>query len=389
MKPIRVMNIIARLNVGGPAIHVSLLTANLGAPKYESVLVCGNIEATEGDMSYIASAKGVQPIYIPELGRSLNPLRDVTTVWKLYRLIRQWKPDVVHTHTSKAGFVGRIAAWLAGVPVIVHTFHGHVFHGYFSPAKTRFFILIEQFTARLSDTIIANTDGLRDELANIYHITSADHIFISPLAVDLEPFMKMPRKQGTFRRAWNIPLDVPLVGIVGRLVPIKNHRLFLEAAAQIRQEMANAHFVIIGDGELRAELEALVDELKLRDAVTFTGWVKEVAPIYSDLDVSVISSNNEGVPGSITEALVARCPVVSTSVGGVPEMLEHGAVGSLVKAGDRDGLAQAIISTLRNPPNGDKGRAAALHRSGLEVILGQLDALYTQHLTRKGRLSAE
>jgi hypothetical protein len=130
MKPIRVMNIIARLNVGGPAIHVSLLTANMSAPKYESVLVCGNIEATEGDMMYVAEAKGIRPLMIPELGRSINPVQDLTTFWKLYRLIRQWKPDVVHTHTAKAGLVGRLAARLAGVPVIVHTFHGHVFHGY-------------------------------------------------------------------------------------------------------------------------------------------------------------------------------------------------------------------------------------------------------------------
>jgi glycosyltransferase involved in cell wall biosynthesis len=278
---------------------------------------------------------------------------------------------------------------LAGVPVVVHTFHGHVFHGYFSPAKTQFFINVERFAARLSDAIIANTEGLRDELVDTYGITSKDHFFISPLAVDLEPFAVIPRKQGDFRKKWNIALDVPLVGIVGRLVPIKNHRLFLEAAARVRQQISNAHFVIIGDGELRSELEALVDELGLRDAVTFAGWVKDVAPVYSDLDVSVISSNNEGVPGSITEALVARCPVVSTSVGGVPEMLEHGEVGLLVPPRDVEALAQAIVSAIRQPLDGDKGRDAALRRSGLDMILGQLDELYTRLLTKKGRLSAK
>jgi glycosyltransferase involved in cell wall biosynthesis len=389
MKPIRVMNIIARLNVGGPAIHVSLLTANMSAPKYESVLVCGNIESTEGDMMYVAEAKGVKPIIIPELGRSINPLQDLTTLWKVYRLIRQWKPDVVHTHTAKAGFVGRVAARLAGVPVVVHTFHGHVFHGYFSPTVTQVFLNLERLTARLSDSIIANTEGLRDELVDTYRVTSKDHVYISPLAVDLEPFINAPRKQGTFRKAWNIPDDAPLVGIVGRLVPIKNHKLFIDAAARVRQQFPNAHFAIIGDGEIRAEIEKQVDELGLHKAVTFTGWMKDLASVYSDLDVSVISSNNEGVPGSITEALCARCPVVSTAVGGVPEMLEHGEVGLIVPPGDAEALAQAIIKTIQHPLDGEKGRAAALKRSGLDVILEQLDELYTRLLRKKDRLSAE
>jgi glycosyltransferase involved in cell wall biosynthesis len=389
MKPIRVMNIIARLNVGGPAIHVSLLTANMSTPRYESVLVCGNIEATEGDMMYIAEAKGVKPLLIPELGRSINPLQDLTTLWKVYRLIRQWKPDVVHTHTAKAGFVGRLAARLAGVPVVVHTFHGHVFHGYFSPRATQVFLILERLTARLSDSIIANTEGLRSELADTYRITSKDHIYISPLAVDLEPFINAPRKQGVFRKAWNIPDDAPLVGIVGRLVPIKNHKLFIDAASRVHQQLPNARFAIIGDGETRVEVEKQIEELGLRDAVIFTGWMKDLASVYSDLDVSVISSNNEGVPGSITEALCARCPVVSTAVGGVPEMLEHGEVGLLVPSGDVEGLAQAIIKAIQNPPDVEKGREAALRRSGLNVILQQLDELYTQLLRKKGRLSAE
>ena len=157
-RPIRILRLIARLNVGGPAIHVTLLTKKLSAPDYESVLVCGNVEPGEGDMLYYAEQHGVQPVIIPELGRSLHPLRDAITIWKVYSLIRQIKPDVVHTHTAKAGFVGRVAARLAGVPVIVHTFHGHVFHGYFSWPKTRFFIWLERLTARMSDTVITLTE---------------------------------------------------------------------------------------------------------------------------------------------------------------------------------------------------------------------------------------
>src|SRR5262249_4768951 len=151
-----------------PAVYVTLLTQKLSAPDYESVLVTGTIDRYEGDMTYYAEQHGIQPILIPELGRGLNPIRDTLTLWKVYRLIRQFKPDVVHTHTAKAGFVGRMAAWMAGVPVIVHTFHGHVFRGYFKPRMTQVFIQLERLTARMSDTIITLTEGLRRELAEDY-----------------------------------------------------------------------------------------------------------------------------------------------------------------------------------------------------------------------------
>ncbi|MBN2472384.1 MAG: glycosyltransferase, partial [Anaerolineae bacterium] len=156
-RPIRILRVIARLNVGGPAIHVALLTAKLGPPAYDSTLVCGSIGPDEGDMTYYAEALGVTPVLLPALGRALHPLRDLATLWQLYRLIRRHRPDIVHTHTAKAGFVGRLAAWLAGVPVIVHTFHGHVLHGYFSPAKTRLFLLLERLTGRMASAIITLT----------------------------------------------------------------------------------------------------------------------------------------------------------------------------------------------------------------------------------------
>jgi glycosyltransferase involved in cell wall biosynthesis len=376
MTPIKIMNIIARLNVGGPAIHVALLTAKLSAPQYKSLLVCGNIEAGEGDMAYYARERGVEPIFIPELGRSLNPLRDITTLWKVYRLMRQHKPDIVHTHTAKAGFVGRIAARLAGVPVIVHTFHGHVFHGYFSPAKTRVFLWLERFTARFTDAIITLNDSLRDELADVYHIARKEKIVVLPLCLDLEAFSKTARKNGQFRAAWHIPADAPLVGIIGRLVPIKNHALFLQAAAKVRAKMPNARFAIVGDGETRADVEQSVDQLNLREAVIFTGWQKDLAPIYSDLDVSVISSDNEGTPVSVIEALVAGCAVVATAVGGVPEMLEQGRLGALVPPQDAEKLAAAMIHVLQNPPDVQNGRAAMLARYGLESVMLQITALY-------------
>lgn len=385
MEPIRVVRIIARLNVGGPAIHVTLLTEKLGAPGYQSTLVCGNIGADEGDMLYYAEAHGVHPLIVPELGRSLHPLRDLVTIWTLYRLLRRLRPDVVHTHTAKAGFVGRIAAKLAGVPVIVHTFHGHVFRGYFSPTMTRVFLLIERATARMSDTVITLTEGLKRELADEYHVTRADHITVLPLGLDLVPFAATIRKNGSFRRLHTLPDDAPLVGIVGRLVPVKNHDLFLRAAARVRQQVPTARFVIVGDGELRDQLEAQVDALGLREAVVFTGWQRDVAPIYADLDVLVISSVNEGTPVSVIEALSARCPVVASAVGGLPDLLDQGALGKLVPSNDEIALAEAIIETIVNPPDGSAAQAFVLDRYGIDRLVADLDQLYRGLLAQKRR----
>lgn len=161
-RPIRILNLIARLNVGGPAVYVTLITERLAAPDFDSCLACGHVAPDEGDMAYYAEAHGVAPIYIPELGRALHPLRDLVTLWRIYRLIRRLRPDVVHTHTAKAGFVGRVAAWIARVPVIVHTSHGHVFAGYFSRNTTRVFLLLERLSARVSDAILTLSDDLRD-----------------------------------------------------------------------------------------------------------------------------------------------------------------------------------------------------------------------------------
>lgn len=383
-RPIRIMNLIARLNVGGPAVAVTHLTEQLGPPDYESLLVCGTIEPGEGDMTYYAIERGITPIVIPELGRSLSPVRDIRTLWKVYQLIKEKKPDVVHTHAAKAGFVGRLAAWLAGVPVIVHTFHGHVFRGYFSPTKTQFFITLERITARMSDTIITLSDGLRRELAEEYHITRKGRITVLPLGLDLTGLTQTPRKKGTFRKAHGIPADVPLIGIIGRITPIKNHSLFLEAAVKIREKLPNAHFVIVGDGEARTEIETQVDQLGLREAVTFTGWQKDVGKVYSDLDVMVISSINEGTPVTVIEALAAGCPVVATAVGGLPDLLDHGKLGKLVEQ-NAIALSTAIVETLANPPDGRESQALMVDRYGIERLVKDLDGLYRGILAKKNR----
>ncbi|GIV80930.1 MAG: glycosyl transferase [Anaerolineae bacterium] len=383
-RPIRVMRIIARLNVGGPAIHVTLLTARMRPPAFDSTLVCGHVGPHEGDMAYLAEACGVTPVYVPELGRELSPLRDLITLFKLWRLMRRLRPDVVHTHTAKAGFVGRVAAWLAGVPVRVHTFHGHVFHGYFGPRKTALFLTLERLTARLTDRLITISPALKEELASVYHIAPAEKIAVVPLGLDLSPYLSTSRHLGEFRRQHELPADAPLVGIVGRLVPIKNHALFLKAAQRVRQSYPNAHFVIIGDGELRESLVAQAKALGIADAVTFTGFLRDLRPVYSDLDLLVISSDNEGTPVSIIEALAAGVPVVSTAVGGVPDLLDGGRLGTLVPPGDPDALAGAMVRALRASPEEQSVlRQQVGEQFGIERLVNELGALYRELLESK------
>ncbi len=378
------MRVIARLNVGGPAIHVIRLTERLGPPRFESALVCGQIGPHEGDMSYLARAHGVRPIVIPALGREIAPLRDLSTLWRLWRLMRAYRPHVVHTHTAKAGFVGRVAARLAGVPVVVHTFHGHVFHGYFGPVKTRLFIFLERFCARLSDRVLTVSDRLKEELTG-YGIAPADRITVIPLGLDLAPFATTPRRAGALRRELGLSDATPLVGIVGRLVPIKNHRLFLEAATQVN---AAAHFVIVGDGECRADLEARAQALGLAERVHFLGWrdADRLPAIYSDLDTLVISSDNEGTPVSIIEAMAAGAPVVSTAVGGVSDLIDDGRTGVLVPPGDAPALADAMNRLLHEPARAqalaETARPPALARFGIDRLAEDLAGLYLELLCR-------
>lgn len=383
----KIVRIIARLNIGGPAIHVTLLTEKLRQPPYdyECVLIVGPVGKDEGDMTYYAHEHGVQPIVLPELGRAIHPLRDLVTVWKVMRLLREIKPDIVHTHTMKAGFVGRIAARLAGVPVIVHTSHGLGFQGYWGRRTTQFFILLERFAAWNADRLATLTASLRDELVNVYRVSRPEKTVVLPLGLDLGRFAETPRGGGQFRAMYDISPDAPLIAIVGRLVPIKNHDLFLRAIVRVTASRPDVRVMMIGDGELRLQLEAQVEALGLRENVIFTGWIKDLAPVYSDLNAVVISSLNEGTPVSLIEAMAAGCPVVSTAVGGVPDLLESGKLGVMVPSGDASALADAILRVINQPPDTSQTQQTILARYHIDRLVNDLHQLYQNILTLKGR----
>ena len=384
MPKIKVIRVIARLNVGGPAIHTVLLTKRLDPQRFQTLLVTGTEAPDEGSMRDWAAAQGVIPLIIPELRREINLLADLKVLFKLYRLFRHERPDIVHTHTAKAGFVGRVAAWLAGVPVIVHTFHGHIFHSYFSPAKTRLFIFIEWLLARLSDRIITVSPLQRQEIIG-FGIASPEKAVIIPLGFDLQPFLACDNLRGRLRAELSLPDEIKLVGIVARLTGIKNHRLFLETAALIQKRNHKVHFVIVGDGELRTKLEQQAIDLGLGPIVHFLGWRQDLPAIYADLDLVVLTSRNEGTPVSLIEAQAAACPVIATAVGGVPDIIVDGQTGYLVPPDDAQVLAEVVSKALEGNSRemGQAGRQAVSERFAVRRLVRDIETLYRELTNRQ------
>ncbi|HLJ55010.1 MAG TPA: glycosyltransferase, partial [Chthonomonadaceae bacterium] len=329
VRPLKVMRIIARLNVGGPAIHTILLTDRMDRVLYPTLLVTGVEGPSEGSMRYLAESLNVRPHVIPEMGREISWRDDVVALWKLIRLMRHEKPDVICTHTAKAGTLGRVAALIALAgrrKRIFHTFHGHVFHGYFTPRKTRIFLRIEQLLARVTDRLVAVTDTTCQELVE-YGVAGEGRIAVIPLGFDLAPFHACGRFRGELRAELGLAPDALLLGIVARLVPIKRIDTFLAAVKQVRETYPNIHAAVVGDGELRSALEETARSLGVADAVHFTGFRTDLPRVYADLDLVVLSSVNEGLPVSIIEAMACGRVVVSTEVGGVPDLISDGETG--------------------------------------------------------------
>ncbi len=331
----KIIRIIARLNVGGPARHVVWLTKELQGGDLESVLVSGRVPAGEEDMAYVARANGVEPVFIEEMSRELS-FKDIASLVILFRLIRREMPDIVHTHTAKAGTVGRSAAFLyrfltlstlIGRPrplKVVHTFHGHVFHSYYGRFKTSIFILIEKLLARFAtDKIVVISDQQFDEIHRRVGIGSEGQFAVIPLGIDLEMFANTASRRNELRDELSVSESTLVVGFVGRLTEIKNLSLYLKVAREYENSAAQllprVHFVVAGDGHLRAALEQEAQELKIQ-SISFLGNREEIEAVYAGLDAVVLTSLNEGTPLSLIEAMASRKPVISTLVGGVADL---------------------------------------------------------------------
>ncbi|MBW1924853.1 MAG: glycosyltransferase [Deltaproteobacteria bacterium] len=316
------------MNIGGPSLHVYYLTEGLRKDRFESHLVVGKVSHLEGSMEDLFSGPWRPLTTIPELRREINVRRDLIAFFKLLRIIRSKKPHIVHTHMSKAGYLARLAVVFLRVfgrrrILAVHTFHGNVFSGYFSPWKSKLFLLIERMLARFTDAIIAISEGQRRDLVHRFRVAGPDKIRMIRLGFDLEPFLSNDALKGRFRERLGMGVDQRLVGIVGRLVPVKNHRLFLEAVRQLKEADPGdqTRFVVVGDGMLRGELENLVRDLEVADRVIFSGWQREMASVYADLDLLCLTSINEGTPVAVIEAMASGVPVAATDVGGGPDLL--------------------------------------------------------------------
>jgi glycosyltransferase involved in cell wall biosynthesis len=410
----KIVRIIARLNVGGPARHVVWLTQALQNEEFDSVLVSGIPPEGEEDMGWFADAHGVRPHYIEEMSRELSA-KDAVSLWKVYREFKREKPDVVHTHTAKAGTIGRVAGFfyrwltwktLAGKPRpvrFVHTYHGHVFHSYYGRRKTQFFLFIEKALARLvTDKIIVISSQQYSEIHEQFAVGKAGQFQIVPLGLDLAPFENSLEKRHLLREELGAAPNELLVGLVGRLTEIKNHSLFLKVAALYKKNpdpgLPPMRFVVIGDGHLRASLEKEAADLGVADVVAFLGNRNDTDVFYAGLDIVALSSYNEGTPLSLIEAMANALPVISTEVGGVIDLVGSRVEekkdfsicerGICVAPNEAEAFFQGLIYLAQNEQLraelGRRGKSFVVSSYSKERLVTEIKDLYCDLFREKG-----
>jgi glycosyltransferase involved in cell wall biosynthesis len=383
----RVLRVIARMNIGGPAHHVSMLSGRLDPDRFRTLLVHGRVAPSEGSFEYLAEREGCAVEVVPGLGPEIRPLRDVWALIGLMGAMHRFRPHIVHTHTAMAGFLGRLAAVLSPGPrpIIVHTYHGHVLEGYFGRKKTAIYRLLERRLATVSDRLIGVSRATVDDLVRL-GVARPERFRMIPIGLDLERFRQPdPEGAAALRRECGAGEKEVLAAYVGRLVPIKRVDLVLRAVAEARREAVPLRLVVAGDGERRQELERLADQLGLRDAVTFLGYVSDSSRVAAAADIAILASDNEGTPVALIEAAAAGRPAVATAVGGVPEVVVPGA-GLLAPRGDHTALADALVRLARDPSlrttMGARGREHVLQQFSIERLLSDIEDLYDELLAR-------
>jgi glycosyltransferase involved in cell wall biosynthesis len=388
---VRILRVIARLNMGGPALHVAYLTDGLKQRGYDTTLVAGSLARGEDSMAFVADARDVPVVRIDELGREISPLRDLVATFRLARLIRRERPHILHTHTAKAGTVGRVAALLAGgrrPPIVVHTFHGHVLRGYFGPVRSLFFRLLERWLAARTTALIAVSPQVRDDLVSL-GIAPRERFAVIRLGIELDERIVLERNgRVESRRYLGIPDERFAVGWIGRMTAVKRTDDVLVAFKRLRESGVDATLCMVGDGPDRGGLEQRAHDLGIVRDTLFLGYQEEVAPFYAAFDALVLPSSNEGTPVSVIEALGAGRPVVATRVGGVPDIVRDGEDGFLVEPGATDELADRLAQLARDPAlrerMGKQGRERVLPRYAVDRLVDDVDRLYRSLLSAAG-----
>jgi glycosyltransferase involved in cell wall biosynthesis len=387
---IRVLRVIARLNMGGPAIHVASLASGLETRGYHTTLVAGSLARGEDSMAFLADRLGVSVVSVPEIQREVSAVHDLRSALRVAALIREERPHVLHTHTAKAGAIARAAAILAGnarPPVVVHTFHGHVLKGYFDPARTAFFRRVEQALARTADVLVAVSPEVRDELVDL-GVAPREKFAVIRLGIPLEERLTVPSADSDYRRLYGIPQGAFVIGWVGRMTGVKDTGAVLEIVRSTRTHGVDAVLCMVGDGPDRTRLEQLAHDLGIARACYFVGYQEDVAAYYRLFDAFVLPSVNEGTPVSAIEALASGTPVVANRVGGVPDVVRDGVDGFLVDPGDGTS-AGAKLAVLAGDDNlrkkmGDAGRKRVLERYAVSRLVDDVDRLYRSLLAAKG-----
>ncbi len=389
----KILRVLNRLVIGGPSFNACYLTKYMPA-HYETKLVVGAKESHELD-SPLPEKLGLQVHTIDEMKRAVHPMQDYKAYKKMKALIQEFKPDIVHTHAAKSGAIGRLAAAACKVPVIVHTFHGHVFHSYFGKAKTNFYIQAERYLAKKTDAIVTISDIQYNEIVHEFKIGVPEKFSVIPLGLDLASFANdIITKREAFRREMQLDSHVMAIGIVGRLVPIKNHFLFIDIAAKLKASTNKTlKFIIIGDGESRQAIEQYATAQGLTYCsslnmhshadIIFTSWRTDLDNVYAGLDIVLLTSKNEGTPVSLIEAQSAYKPVLSTNVGGVANVVLHEQSG-FVLPDNAAAFIQPLLTLIDNEGMrvhfGVAGHDYVNKHYGYQRLVHDMDILYKRLL---------
>jgi glycosyltransferase involved in cell wall biosynthesis len=363
------------------------LNEALDARGYETLLVHGSVGRGEASLESVAESGSIRRLKIPELGPRLSIFDDVRAFRRLLLLLLRESPDIVHTHTAKAGALGRLAALVANLTrarkrraVIIHTFHGHVFEGYFHPWAGAAVRWIERALAAATDRIVVISPRQRADIVERFRVASALKTVVVPLGLDLDPLLELPADAPNMRQSLQIDPHDCVVGFVGRLVPIKNLDLLIRAFALARVRHPTIRLMVVGNGPLRAHLERLAADLGVSSHVRFTGWLGDLPRVYATMDLCALTSINEGTPVALIEAMAAGKAVVCTAVGGVPDLVVDGLTGRLVQPGDVKGLAQTLGELAADPVQrrrlAQAGRNRVAEHFSTDRLASDIDAVY-------------